>query len=843
MLTAIRKPLPILIASLSLLLTACDNDNNNDTAMATITEGSKIAFDAKLYRTEGGVPHIVADDWGSIGYGTGYAAAQDHFCQQSRNILKFRGELAKYFGADDDADSENGNGNLDSDFFFKLLAAEGIYDADIDPEFDTLFTGYAAGFNRYIRDIGLNNITDQACAGAEWVIPMTADDVKKFHLTPAFLPNFASFILPAKPPESVAKVTKKSPQHPPKKDLSHAEASELLAMINSSYNPTDKGSNGVAIGKDLTEDNAGLLFANPHLDWLNFDFRMYAMHQIIPGVSNMLGANQAQRAHVGFGTNGSVAWTNTVSTSTAYMFYKLDLVPGNPMAYTFDGEEKTINKIDVTAEVLGEDSASHSFYKAGDNYMVGGRFPWMDGFGVSLRIANEGARGFQGGAMAMAQSTTVEELKTAVNSYQSTPGINTIAADSSGNTLYGDLGPVINFTEQQVTDCALYGGAMYAGNSSACVWNTDSDSTDQGLMGASKQPALIRSDYVTNSNDSFWLANPNAPIGEDYVSLHGNNSSERTLRTRSGLAMIQQQIDGAGTFDQQGFLDTMLSNQHYAGQILRDDVVALCQAAGSVDIDINDSDEVVELVTVDLTEACTVLTDWDLTANLDSQGSHLFREFLRAANSSYRHLPDSFSYAVPYDNSDPVNTPRGLDTEPANNAAVLTALGTAVKAITDAGIALDAKLGDIQSITRNDQRIALPGGEEFEGVFNKMGYDTISTEGYPDVTGSSASWVMVTKLTPEATTVKGVTAYSQSSDNTSEHYADMTKQFAVGELIDIPYTEADVIDQATSTLALTEGAEECQDNGWENFAVFADENECINYFVAVDENRTGEFSN
>ena len=40
----------------------------------------------------------------------------------------------------------------------------GLYDEDIDPEFDALFAGYAAGFNRYTRERG-DAVTDPACAG------------------------------------------------------------------------------------------------------------------------------------------------------------------------------------------------------------------------------------------------------------------------------------------------------------------------------------------------------------------------------------------------------------------------------------------------------------------------------------------------------------------------------------------------------------------------------------------------------------------------------------------------------------------------------------------------------
>jgi acyl-homoserine-lactone acylase len=789
--------------SLAILLSACSSsDGNNE---------DKQNYDAALHRTEGGIPHIIANDWGSIGYGTGYAAAQDHFCEQSRNILKFRAELAANLGAGED------NENLDSDFFFKLLQDQGLYNEEIDSEFEEIFAGYAAGFNRYLEDTGAENISDPSCSGAQWIPTVTAEDVKRIHLTPAFLPNFASLILPAKPPEEVAalKGIIKNALSPSKKiqGMSPVEKQELGLFASNFYNQEDHGSNGVAIGQELSSDQSGLLFTNPHLGWDSFDFRMYAMHQIIPGVSNMMGANQAQRAHVGFGTNGHIAWTNTVSTSQAFMFYKLDLVPGNTMAYIFDGEERNIEAIEVSVDVLdGEGNltpATHTFYQSHHGLMIGGQFPWLTSLAFSLRIANEGARGFQGGAMAMANSTTVRELKEAINTYQSTPGINTIAADSTGEVLYGDLGPVVNFTDQQLIDCN-FSGPVYLGNTSACEWNTDEDSAAPGLLGASKQAALFRSDYVTNSNNSYWLANPNEPL-TGIPKIQGDIETERSARTRSGLRIIQDRIDGTdslpgNTFDLDTLAQQVMGNHSYAGRILRDDLVTLCENNPTAKYDGDGEPATDDPVTVDISAACPVLASWDLTSNIDSIGSHIFREMMREGKALEgsrppRTLPVAFNYTTPFDVNDPVNTPRGFDTS--NNPAVLSALAIAVQRFTDADIALDATLGDIQGVTRNGKYLPMPGGEEFEGVLNKMGLEFAGSEGYPEVTGSSASWIMMTQLSPEKVTVKGFMAYSQSSDPTSPFYSDMTEAFSAGELIDIPYTQEEVEAAAISTIVLT----------------------------------------
>lgn len=744
-------------------------------------------YHATVYRTQGGIPHIVADDWSGLGYGQGYASAQDHYCELARNILKFRAQLSANFGA--------GEGNLDSDLFYQLQINEGLYDVSIQPEFDSLFAGYAAGFNRYQHEHPAAEITDPACAGADWIVPMTADDVRRFNLTPAFLQGFAQLMVAASPPADKMGAALNGDEI--------VAAASLPAAIEQL---PEKGSNGVAIGRDLSSDGSGLLFANPHLHWHGFDFRMYGMHHIIPGEYNMLGANQAQRANVGFGTNGHVAWTNTVSVAMDFTFYQLELVPDDPYAYRFDDEVRAIEAIRVSVEVLGEDGDlkphHHTFYRSHQGWLVGGRLSWDKSHAYSMRIADEGVRGFEGGALAFATAKTVRDLKAANNRYQHTSGVNTIAADSSGEVLYGDLGPVVNLSDKQLQVCTLYGHVM-RGDTSECEWNNAEDAAAPGLLGASDQPFLFRTDYVTNSNDSYWLANPTAPL-TGFPRVQGDTHTERRMRTRAGLQMVAARQAGAdglsgNTFDQETLVSRMLSNENTAGQLLRDDLLALCKRQPEVEL----SGEF-----VDLRRACAVLAQWDLTANLDSRGAHVFREFIAAARvGSDRRgsLPAAFNVAQAFDGNDPVNTPAGLDRE--HNPQVLQALATAVVRLQDAGIALDARLGDIQGVTRKGEWIPLHGGDDMEGVFNKMSLELVDEKGYPEVTGSSGSWIQVTRVAEGDTRVKALATYSQSTDSSSPHYSDMTKRFSEKRLIEIPFLLKDVQAAAVSELVLEESRE------------------------------------
>ena len=149
-----------------------------------------VGFSATVHRTEGGFPHIIANDFGSLGFGTGYAAAQDNFCIMAINVLRQRGQMAEFLGPDD--------GNLNSDLFKHYLVETGIYDVEVSTEFQFLQAGFAAGFNRYLRDTGVDNIPDPVCRGASWVREMSAEDVKRAELTPVFLPRLSSLFIAAR---------------------------------------------------------------------------------------------------------------------------------------------------------------------------------------------------------------------------------------------------------------------------------------------------------------------------------------------------------------------------------------------------------------------------------------------------------------------------------------------------------------------------------------------------------------------------------------------------------------------------------------------------------------------
>ncbi|MBW2162040.1 MAG: penicillin acylase family protein, partial [Deltaproteobacteria bacterium] len=126
-------------------------------------------YSATIVRTTYGVPHITADNYGDLGFGNGYAYAQDNACLLMREIVAANGETARYFGEDE--------GNVADDFVYTLLNSDQVIEEEFFPALtDTMLEaleGYAAGFNQYLADTGTENLAED-CSGEDWVRPITS---------------------------------------------------------------------------------------------------------------------------------------------------------------------------------------------------------------------------------------------------------------------------------------------------------------------------------------------------------------------------------------------------------------------------------------------------------------------------------------------------------------------------------------------------------------------------------------------------------------------------------------------------------------------------------------------
>jgi acyl-homoserine-lactone acylase len=221
---------------------------------------------------------------------------------------------------------------------------------------------------------------------------------------------------------------------------------------------------------------------------------------------------------------------------------------------------------------------------------------------------------------------------------------------------------------------------------------------------------------------------------------------------------------------------TTFNDRNYGGELVVSALAGACASSvtlpdGSV---------------VDLTQACNVLSSWDRKVNLDSVGAQVFREFWsRAVN-----IPNL--YAVPFDINDPVNTPNALNV---NNPAVLLkvrqALGSAVKALTAAGIPLNRPWGDVQYVVRNGTNIPIHGGAGGEGVFNVITSAGLSPAGYTEVVHGT-SFIQTVTFDGTGPVAQALLTYSESTDPASPHYADQTLRYSEKQWIPLPFQEGEI---------------------------------------------------
>ena len=766
-------------------------------AQSVHAKNDKVLYQAQVMRTSYGIPHIQATDWGSLGYGYGYVFAEDNLCVLAREVLVATGTQARYFGAG------TGSANLISDWTYAMVNSDARVNpswASLDDDTRDLLQGYADGYNRYLRDKGASAGAAD-CRGAAWVQPISGIDVYKVLrklLVRASTGNFAPSLVGASPPVVQAAAIGNAADAERAKAATEAR---LAAAELPDFSYERFGSNAVALGSDFT-GGSGALLGNPHFPWFGIE-RFYAVHLTIPGRYDVMGGSIYGFPLVNIGFNRNVAWSHTVSTGRRFVLRELTLAPGNPRAYVYDGQVVPMQPEVVTVGLLVGSNVvpvSHTFYQTqfGPILIVPPLATWSAQRAYALTDVNlDNTRAFEL-YREMGTARSVEELAQSLKKHVALPWVNTIAADSQGNAFYGDITVVPNVSNAKLAACAntvvaqtlSFGARIYTldGSTSACDPGTDADAPAPGIFGAGNLPSLTRRDYVQNSNDSYWLANPEARL-EGYSQLIGADENRpQNFRTRLGITQIRDReagtddLPGSG-FGRQWLQDVLFGNRHFSPEIMLDDVLTLCAQDGPL--------VTVGGAPVNVTPACTVLANWDRGNKVESVGTHVWTEFWRRATGS-----PSISgtlYAVPFNPADPVNTPRGVNlANTAVRARLMNDLGATVKYFADNGIPLDAAWGQVHFDTRNGERIPIHGGLGGSGVYNAITPAALTPGiGHQQIVNGS-SYIHAVTFSPSGPDAHAIVTYSQSTDPESPHYADMTQLHSQYGWVDMPFAEGDI---------------------------------------------------
>ncbi len=785
----------------ALLLTACGNGDKQERE-----QSSPAALRAELARTSFGIVHVRADDFRGLGYGLAYAYAQDNVCMFADTILTVRGERSRYFGptAQATAPSKGEYGaaidylhvnNEVSDFFFKgYLDIAELRDgyAAGSQEARDLLAGYAAGYNRYLKDYA--GRLPAACSNAPWVGPISVDDMylvlaeKSLHASGEV---FAQEIVDGARDgagEQIFPAARRA-------DSEVAPDTNFIQRRLSRLHREPMGSNAVAIGKDLSDNGSGMLLGNPHYPWTSTD-RFYQAHLSVGTSYDAMGVILGGIPIVVIGFNQDLAWTHTVSTSVHFTTFRVTLDPRDRTGTTYlvDGVPQKMTSKTVGIAILQPDGSlvhrNKTFYRTGQGAVMvkaDAGLIWSPSAVHVLADANRGNTRLLDQWIALGRSRNVSDFKAALDRHVGLPWVNALAADRFGNTLFADASAVpFVTTDKFASDCFVFPALlMFDAARSTCAWASDAR-VAAGIFSPTNAPFAFRSDYVANSNDSYWLNNSRAlltgpqPLG--FSPLYGPVAVPQMLRTRIGFRQLDEAIAEKGRLRLVDLQELAFANRVHAAELILDEFVQLCQRS----------------IDVDILAGCDVLSRWDRRANLDSRGAVLFREFwnLAAANG--------IAWAIPFDARDPVNTPRGL---PVSSApAVLAALKTAVQALRTNGIALDGPLGLFQTETRNGIRYPLHGAiGDIDGSYNSIHMRSgLQAGGYQDVAWGT-SYVQTVGFDSQGPVAHAMLVYGQSVDPHSAHYADQLPLYSQKRWPRLPFTDAAIkADPAYQLMTLSE---------------------------------------
>lgn len=802
--------------SLCCVLAAC-TDGNDRVAPPPEPE---LTYSAEIRRTEFGIPHIRAEDWGSLGYGFGYAYAQDNYCVAMREIVFAAGRSAELMGED--------MGNIESDFLFRFL--NGDKDAFADefvsalPQFARdLAAGYSRGMNRYLEETGLDNLPEgeYGCRNADWVYPIDSVDLFLFLRREALRGSseqglFRRAILATTGPDEGAA---------PAPDALD-EAVRALEAAAAELRDIDRGSNGLALGRDATRSGKGMLLGNPHQPWFGSG-AWYQAHLTLPGVYDVAGAALHGFPFIGIGFNQDVAWTHTVSLANRFSLYELKLNPDNPLQYDYDGEWRDIDPQTVTIQVRQPDGSLQDreqvFYVSqyGPVVNLKGVTPLLDGWPMfngsvlAFRDANilTGIRGIEQW-INKGQASSIAEYVEALQSIGN-PVFHELAADRAGQAFYGELSAVPFVTQTQLDSCinGVVGPLLAAattnvilsldGSDPACEWGTDPEApAGSNLYGGSSLPQLLTTDYVGNSNNSYWLSDANNPLQGFPVIMGpvGHEGQQQFLRTRIGHIMVEERkqatdgLDLEPLFDLASLKGLMYANRVYGAEVVLDDVLAVCATEAATPV----------------LQACNVLASWDRRVNADSRGAQIFTEFWKVITdqlgNSFQNVVQSDEFwARDFDPEDPLHTPAGIDLAVAANATrVVSALTTASERLAAAGVPLGAPWGEVQVLERNGVRVPIHGGSGTMGVYGAISANLVES-GYVNPRSGNSYIQAVTWDDSECPIADVILVPSQSTNPASPHFSDQTELYANKQWVRFPYCEADIAArQIGETLLLQE---------------------------------------
>lgn len=666
--------------------------------------------------------------------------------------------------------------------------------------------GYAAGVNRYIRKIGgARHISDPACRKAPYIRP-NAKPIDIWYgvylaqilaSTGHFLQQIVDPTLPSVTSPNLPLLRSEAHFAPAPKKASVDRNALLKGLGKDPDSPF--GSNATAIGRTDTTTHKGMLLGNPHFPWVG-RYRFSQQQLTIPGVYNVAGASLIGSPVVNIGWNKNVAWSHTVSTAYRFTPYEY-MTLLSPTKYIYGNGTRDLDKrvVKVPARKNGRlVTLTATLYRTPQGYVVNDPAQFMGWTPLSfwaIRDANAEHLRTIDSFLNMGKARNVHDLLRRQDAGGGIPWVNTIAADRAGNVMYADHSVVPNVSNALANKCMTVVGRLLdsvAGlpglNGSqaggACAWGSDKDAQRPGIFGPQHLPVTFRTDWVMNSNDSYWLPNPKQQLN-GYAHIIGCEQCVRTLRTR----MVDHYVLDAlrhGRISPREMRGFEHQNRVYGAEVMSRGgaLQKVCQAAKGGD-------------------ACAVLARWDKHSNISSRGNQIFEAFV--SRLPVPGLLGGASYwKVPFDPKNPVETPNTLDT---SNSKVVKAMADGIAYLRAHHIPMNATWGSLQVAgDRGAPPIPLGGGlgDEAGNANALASRSPVSNRSrLKPVSYGSSHIQAISFLSHGRVDARTILTYGQDENPKSPWSSDQTRMFSQKKWVDFAFTRAQIRKKEISRITVT----------------------------------------
>ena len=510
------------------------------------------------------------------------------------------------------------------------------------------------------------------------------------------------------------------------------------------------GSNGWAIAPSRSAGGNAMLLVNPHLPWSSF-FTWFEAQWKTPEL-DAYGATLVGMPILGLGFNDHLGWTHTTNPLDGIDLFELALVEGG---YRWDGGVRAFETETQSIRVRLPDGSLRREVLELRRSVHGPVLEVRGDKAVAVRLVGLDRPHMFEQYWDMIRSRSLSEFESALRQQQ-IPIFNVIYADREGHILYlfGGHTPVRSRGGWQDWQ------GVVAGDRPDMLW-TRTHSYEE-------LPRVVdpSNGWVQNANDPPWSSTlPRLLNPGDFPAY----LARRGLRFRAqrSLRMLEQ----APKISFESLSRYKHSTRMELADRILDDLTAAVGPGAS-----------------DLTRrAARVLEDWDRRAEADSRGAVLFAEWVRIVGAGM--------FATPWQEQEPLNTPKGL----AQPVAAVAALERAARNTLDRFGALDVPWGEVYRLRMAGRDLPASGGPSRLGVFRSLEFAPERDGRFRALFGDS--FVALVEFS-QPVRAKALLSYGNASQPGSPHRGDQLDLFARKQLRPVWRTRKEIEAHLESTEVL-----------------------------------------